>query len=190
MKKRVCLATLLLASVPAACAQPVALPAPMSAPVVEASDDLFVQFEVELEELRQELKIPGLSAAIVKDQALVWAKGFGYADLENEVEATPDTPYRLASVTKPIAATLIMQLVEEGVLDLEDPVSKYGIHLESEGVVRVWHLLTHTSEGVPGTRHNYRGDLYGRLGQVIEGASGKSFGDLLSDRTISTTFYL
>jgi CubicO group peptidase (beta-lactamase class C family) len=152
--------------------------------MAEAGDDAFAQFERELEELRQQLKIPGLSAAIVKDQELVWARGLGHADLENKVEATPDTPYRLASVTKPIAATLIMQLVEEGQLDLDDPVSKYGVDLESEGVVRVWHLLTHTSEGVPGTRHNYRGDRYGRLGQVIEGASGKSFADLLSERIL------
>jgi len=48
---------------------------------------------------------------------LLWAKGFGYADLENKVEAAPDTPYHLASVTKPFAA-IIMQLVEEGALDL------------------------------------------------------------------------
>ncbi|MFQ5796391.1 MAG: serine hydrolase domain-containing protein [Candidatus Bipolaricaulia bacterium] len=71
------------------------------------------QFETELDDLRNKLKIPAFSAAIVKDQQLVWAKGFGYADLENQIEAAPDTPYRLASVTKPFAAILIMQLVEE-----------------------------------------------------------------------------
>jgi CubicO group peptidase (beta-lactamase class C family) len=184
MERRMCLITLAFAVLLAGCAQPVAVPAPGSMPAVEAGEDAFAQFERELENLRQQLKIPGLSAAIVKDQELVWAKGFGYADLENRVEATADTPYRLASVTKPIAATLIMQLVEEGVLDLDDPVSEYGVEMESEGVVRVWHLLTHTSEGVPGTRHNYRGDLYARLGQVIEGASGQSFGDLLSERIL------
>jgi CubicO group peptidase (beta-lactamase class C family) len=184
MENRMLLITLALALLLTSCAQPVPPPTPTAEPMAEAGDDVFAQFERELEHLRQQLKIPGLSAAIVKDQELVWARGFGYADLENKVEATPDTPYRLASVTKPIAATLIMQLVEEGQLDLDDPVSNYGVDLESEGVVRVWHLLTHTSEGAPGTRHNYRGDLYGRLGQVIEGASGKSFADLLSEQIL------
>ena len=155
-----------------------------SAALDSAALDSAGQFEQELEYLRQALKIPGMSAAIVQDQELVWAKGFGYADLENQVEATPDTPYLLASVTKPIAATLIMQLVEEGVLDLDDPVSKYGVELESEQVIRVYHLLTHTSEGVPGTRHNYSGERYMRLADVVEGATGKSLAELLSERIL------
>jgi len=71
-------------------------------PPVDA--EVLVQFEQELEFLRQALKIPGMSAAIVQNQELVWTKGFGYADIENKVEATPDTPYLLASVTKPIAS--------------------------------------------------------------------------------------
>jgi len=189
MKTRTALPVLMLILLLVSCAQPAVSPTPTTTPTTtematEEDAQVFAQFEDELESLRQQLKIPGMSAAIVQDQQLVWAKGFGYADLENQVEANPDTPYRLASVTKPVAATLIMQLVEEGLLDLDDPVSKYGVHLESEGVVRVWHLLTHTSEGVPGTRHNYRGDRYGLLGAVIEGASGKSFEELLSERIL------
>jgi CubicO group peptidase (beta-lactamase class C family) len=188
MKTRVLFVTLALAFLLTNCAQPVvpATPTPVSltpSPVGE-SGKVFADFENELEYLRQQLKIPGFSAAIVKDQELIWARGFGYADLENQVEATPDTPYRLASVTKPIAATLIMQLVEEGTLSLDDPVSNYGVELESDGAIQVWHLLTHTSEGVPGTRHNYDGDRYSRLGAVVEGATGKSFGELLSERIL------
>ncbi|HKQ78183.1 MAG TPA: hypothetical protein VJ810_31075 [Blastocatellia bacterium] len=48
------------------------------------------RFEKQLEELREKLKIPGLSAAIVKDQKLLWAKGFGQADIENKIPATPE----------------------------------------------------------------------------------------------------
>ena len=65
------------------------------------------------------LKIPGMLVALVQDQQVIWAKGFGYADLENQVLATANTPYGLASVTKPITAVLIMQLVEEGIVDLD-----------------------------------------------------------------------
>jgi len=101
----------------------------------------------------------------------------------------------LASVTKPIAATLIMQLVEEGVLDLEDPVSDYGVELESPLVIQVYHLLTdnpvqvynlltHTSEGIPGTRHNYSGHRYGFLTEVVEAASGRSLAELMSERIL------
>jgi len=143
------------------------------------------KFETKLEYLRQQMKIPGMSAAIVMDQKLVWAKGFGYADLENHIEATPDTPYHLASVTKTLAATLIMQLVQEGVISLDDPVSKYGVELTSQGTILVRHLLMHASTGVPGTTYIYDGDRYGFLAQIAERATGKPFRALMQERILS-----
>jgi CubicO group peptidase (beta-lactamase class C family) len=68
------------------------------------------RFEKQVDELRARLKIPGMSAVVLKDQKVVWIKGFGFADLENRIPATPDTLFHLASVTKTFAATLIMQL--------------------------------------------------------------------------------
>ena len=137
------------------------------------------RLESQLETLRQELKIPALSAAIVKDQKVIWAKGFGFADLENKVPATEHTPYHLASLTKTFASTILMQLVQEGKIKLDDPVSKYGITLESDGVIRVRHLLSHTSEGNPGESYRYNGNRFAELDKVIERATGKSFGELL-----------
>ena len=137
------------------------------------------RFETILESLRQELKIPAYSAAIVKDQKVIWAKGFGYADIENKIPATEHTPYHLASLTKTFASTIVMQLVQEGKVKLDDPVSKYGITLESDGVIRVRHLLSHTSEGNPGEQYRYNGNRFSELDKVIQKASGKSFGELL-----------
>lgn len=137
------------------------------------------RFETQLESLRQELKIPAYSAAIVKDQKVVWAKGFGYADVENKILATEHTAYHLASLTKTFASTILMQLVQEGKIKLDDPVSKYGITLESDGVIRVRHLLSHTSEGNPGEQYRYNGNRFGELDKVIERATGRSFAELL-----------
>ena len=137
------------------------------------------RLETLLESLRQELKIPAYSAAIVKDQKVIWAKGFGYADVENKIPATEHTAYHLASLTKTFASTIVMQLVQEGKVKLDDPVSKYGIVLESDGVIRVRHLLSHTSEGNPGEQYRYNGNRFGELDKVIQRASGKSFGELL-----------
>jgi CubicO group peptidase (beta-lactamase class C family) len=137
------------------------------------------RLETLLEDLRQELKIPAYSAAIVKDQKVLWAKGFGYADVENKIPATEHTPYHLASLTKTFASTILMQLVQEGKVKLDDPVSKYGITLESDGVIRVRHLLSHTSEGNPGEQYRYNGNRFAELDKVVQRASGKSFGELL-----------
>jgi CubicO group peptidase (beta-lactamase class C family) len=135
--------------------------------------------EQQLDGLRQELKIPSLSAAVVRDQKVVWAKGFGFADPEKKTPATEHTPYHLASLTKTFASTVLMRLVEDGKVSLDDPVSKYGINLESPGTVRVKHLLSHTSEGVPGERYSYNGNRFGELDKVVERAAGKSFAELL-----------
>lgn len=137
------------------------------------------RLETLLESLRQELKIPAYSAAIVKDQKVLWARGFGYADVENKIPATEHTPYHLASLTKTFASTILMQLVHEGKVRLDDPVSKYGILLESDGVIRVRHLLSHTSEGNPGEQYRYNGNRFAELDKVVQRASGKSFGELL-----------
>jgi CubicO group peptidase (beta-lactamase class C family) len=81
-------------------------------------------FEQEIESLRSEYEIPGMSVAVVHKQKVIVARGFGYADLENEIPATENTPYNLASCTKPIAAVVLMQLVEAGRLDLDSPIAE------------------------------------------------------------------
>ncbi len=152
----------------------------VTAQTTQSSDaERIARLETLLENLRQELKIPAYSAAIVKDQKVLWAKGFGYADVENKIPATEHTPYHLASLTKTFASTILMQLVQEGKIKLDDPVSKYGITLESEGVIRVRHLLSHTSEGNPGEQYRYNGNRFAELDKVVQVATGKSFSELL-----------
>ena len=56
---------------------------------------------------------------------MLWTEGFGHADVERRVPATPDTLYHIASVTKTFTAILVLQLVEQGKLDLDAPVSRY-----------------------------------------------------------------
>jgi CubicO group peptidase (beta-lactamase class C family) len=147
----------------------------------DSSDPMerIARFETLLDSLRQELKIPAYSAAIVKNQKVIWAKGFGYADVENKIPATEHTAYHLASLTKTFASTILMQLVQDGKIKLDDPVSKYGITLESDGVIRVRHLFSHTSEGNPGEQYRYNGNRFAELDKVIEKATGKSFAELL-----------
>jgi hypothetical protein len=74
-----------------------------------ASTPRFKHLEQRLDSVRQQLKIPAMSCAIVKDQKVVWAKGFGYADVENKIPATEHTSYHLASLTKTFASTILMQ---------------------------------------------------------------------------------
>ena len=136
------------------------------------------RFEKQVDDLRVRLKIPGLSAVVLKDQKVVWIKGFGFADLENRIPATPDTLFHLASITKTFASTLIMQLVERGKLDLDEPMSHYSTDFKDDSV-KIKHLLSHTSSGTTGERFQYDGNRYDYLTAVIERKTGKRFGEVV-----------
>ena len=71
-------------------------------------------FEKRVDVLRTRLKIPALSVVVLENQQVLWIRGFGFADVENRISATPDTLYSIASLTKTFGSTLIMQLVEQG----------------------------------------------------------------------------
>ena len=94
----------------------------------------------------QQQKIPGLSIAVVRGGEVVKAQGYGLANVELNVAATPETIYQSGSVGKQFTATLVMMLVEEGKMNLGDPISKY-----IPDAPAIWqsvtlrHLLTHTS---------------------------------------------
>ncbi len=148
-----------------------------------AEKDRINRFARQLENLRRLLKIPGMSVGIVKDQQLIWAEGFGFSDKEKGVAATADTPYEIASITKTFGATLLMQLVEQGKVSLDDPMSKFSSNYKDDRV-NVRHVLTHTSEGTPGDRYEYNGNLFDNLTDVVMKASGKRYRVLLSQNIL------
>jgi CubicO group peptidase (beta-lactamase class C family) len=76
-------------------------------------------FKRELDRLREKLNIPGMSVTVLYKTQVVFAGGFGYADIENKIPATENTPYNIASCTKPFAAVALMNLADSGQLDLD-----------------------------------------------------------------------
>jgi D-alanyl-D-alanine carboxypeptidase len=129
--------------------------------VAEVSEvkDALLKLDIWLEGQRIKYDLPGFSVGVVHDKELIWSKGYGFADIANKIPATDATLYRVASITKTFTAAAVMQLVEEGKLSLEDPVSKYlpwftPKNADAAHPVRVWNLLTHTAglqREAPGT---------------------------------------
>jgi serine beta-lactamase-like protein LACTB, mitochondrial len=98
--------------------------------------------------------IPGASAGVVMNGAMVWGQGFGVSDVETGVPAAEATEYRLGSISKPISAVAAMTLVEQHKLDLDVPVQKYcPAFPQKQWPVTMRELLSHTA----GIRH-YRDD--------------------------------
>jgi CubicO group peptidase (beta-lactamase class C family) len=77
-----------------------------------------------IREAMDEWRMPGFSVAVVAPD-MAWAEGFGLADVENDVPATAQTVYRMASISKPITATAVLHLAERGKLDLDAPIQRY-----------------------------------------------------------------
>jgi D-alanyl-D-alanine carboxypeptidase len=155
--------------------------------------------------------IAGASVAVVRRGKVAVARGYGMANIEQKVSATPHTVYHLASLSKPFTATAIMVLVEEGRISLGEKAAKYLPKLPSAcGEITVRQLLTHTS-GVrrdlrrhnldtfpeeefwrrltatpmdfdPGEKHVYSNTGYILLGEIIEAVSGKSYEAFLAER--------
>ncbi len=153
-------------------------------PVSVAPEEGLQGFEASLDSIRVDLQIPGLAAAIAQGEDIVWSRGFGLADVERGRPVTDTTSFYLASVTKPIAAIVMMQLVEEGLVGLDDPMAGYGVELEAEGEITVQHVFNHTSQGVPGTVFRYHGGRYAKLGKVMLECSGETFAQLLVERIL------
>jgi len=89
---------------------------------------------------------PGAAVLVSKGGKVILKKGYGLADTERKAPVTPDTVFRLASLTKSFTGTAILMLAEQGKLDFQDPVAKFfpGNPAAGRGIA-VWHLLTHTS---------------------------------------------
>ena len=95
-------------------------------------------------------KLPALSIALVDDQKVVWAAGFGFQDRDRKIPATAETVYRVGSVSKLFTDVAVMQLVEKGELDLDAPVAKYlpdfkPAYKDGEKPITLRMLMSHRS---------------------------------------------
>jgi len=161
----------------------------------------------DLELLRQELAIPGMSVAVLLNQHVVYARGFGLADIDRGIAATEGTPYHIASLTKPFSAGLVMRLVEAGLITLDsrmrdlcaesvfvvngEEVHGYDALCEklvglinhpcAEHDFTLRHHLSHTARGIPGERYRYTGWLFGMVTEAVEAVTHRNFAELLAE---------
>ncbi|WP_224249899.1 serine hydrolase domain-containing protein [Hyalangium gracile] len=127
-------------------------------PASEPPKDPYAELKTEVSQLIESGmardQIRGLSIALVDDQEVVWAQGFGLADQGAQRPATSETAYEIGSVSKVFTATAVMQQVERGRLALDRPIQEFipGFTLQSRfqdsGPITLRHLLTHHA-GIP-----------------------------------------
>ncbi len=124
----------------------------LHAPIFAQSplDSLLRTLPITCTSLMQQRGWPSLSIAVVLDQKTVFSQAFGYADVDQKIPATTKTIYRVGSITKLFAATMLMQLAERGKVSLNDPLIKYmpaykPRYPPNAGPTTLRQLATHTS---------------------------------------------
>jgi CubicO group peptidase (beta-lactamase class C family) len=160
----------------------------------------------------KEFHLPGLSLAVVKDGKVVKAQGYGMADVRRGVPVTPETVFKIGSVSKQFIATGVMLLVRDARVALDDPIVKYlDAPPESWKTITIRHLLTHTAGLVrespgfdanrtqsdadvlraayavplrfaPGEKWEYSNVGYYALAETIRRVSGRSWPDFLAEQ--------
>lgn len=121
---------------------------------IAVEEDIFSPVRTQILETLEKAKTASLSVAVARNGKIIWEEGFGLADLEKKIKASPHTMYSLASVSKPITATGLMVLVERGLVKLDKPANFYlgdGKLTSYEGKASgatVMRLLSHTA-GLP-----------------------------------------
>jgi serine beta-lactamase-like protein LACTB, mitochondrial len=99
---------------------------------------------------------PGLALAVAVDGIIVYSEGFGFADLEERVPVWPTTKFRIGSISKPLTAVGLMELVQSGKLDLDAPIQKYVPSFPDKGALITVRMV---SGHLGGIRH-YQGDEF------------------------------
>lgn len=134
----------------------VALPLPLAAQTpAQLPPEQIERIETVIASEMARQSIPALSIAIAVNNRIVYANGFGFADLENSVPARADTLFRTASIAKSMTATAVLQLVERSKLDLDAPIQQYcPAFPEKNWPVTARQLLGHLG----GVRHYKSGE--------------------------------
>ena len=168
--------------------------------------DDYVQSEM------QRQHIPGVSVLVARDGKIVRAQGYGFANVELQVQVKPETVFQSGSVGKQFTATAVMMLVEEGKIRLDDPITKFLKGAPANwNQVTIRELLSHTAgftdypksfdfrrdyteadllkivEAVPlaftpGTKWSYSNLGFLTLGIIIHQVTGEFYGDFLQQR--------
>jgi len=122
----------------------------------QTTEDAIIQANALFENAVASPTVPGISVAVAGTEGVIWARGFGWADLESRVPMSTRTKMRIGSVAKPFTAAALMRLYEQGKIDLDADVRTYvPAWPDTHPVITLRQLTSHTS----GIRH-YEGDEF------------------------------
>jgi CubicO group peptidase (beta-lactamase class C family) len=145
-------------------------------------------FAREVQAYSRLFRLPGISIAVVQDGHIIYRQNEGYSDVERKTPMPDDAIFSIASVTKTFTGVMMMQFEQEGKISLEDYLLKYPFdpNQYSPNIIdadtRLKHVLSMTSDGVPGTTFSYNGGRFNSLSGVFDQVSHKSLPESYSSQ--------
>ena len=124
-----------------------------SALVDLANQSVIDKYRTLIPQVMRKQHIPGMAVAVVDDTRVVWAEGFGYTDWDHKTPITVDTPFSIQSMSKSFTAAAVMLAVQEGLVNLDTPISEYLPDFRVNSIfearpqdkITLRHLLSHTA---------------------------------------------
>jgi CubicO group peptidase (beta-lactamase class C family) len=167
----------------------------------EPVDAVVADLEAYIPQRLREANVPGLSIALIRDGQIAWTEGFGVANTLTRKPVTSETAFEVASISKAVAAYTALQLVQQGVMSLDEPVTSFlsapWLPPSDYGdKITLRHLLTHSSgltnqvdtvdKSVtfrPGATFSYSGVGFIYLQEIIERATGRGLEEIAREAT-------
>jgi len=158
---------------------------------------LIADWETGIPQWLQEVKLPGASVVLIHEGKLVWRRGFGVKDTGTNEPVDNETIFAACSNTKPVFAYAVAKLCENGVMDLDTPLTRYTperiISDPRLDLITARHVLTHTTgfpnwrqepeplalQFTPGEKYQYSGEGFSYLQSVVARLTGRSFEDFM-----------
>jgi CubicO group peptidase (beta-lactamase class C family) len=172
-------------------------------PTSVAPEDAFLEalvaaWEAGIPRWLEEAKMPAVSIAVIRHGALAWQRAFGVKDTGTNEPVDNDTIFAACSNTKPVFAYGVLKLCEQGILDLDAPLTSYTSRRVTADprveLITTRHVLNHTTgfpnwrqgpdlpiQFTPGSRKQYSGEGFRYLQSVVLEITGKSFEDFMRD---------
>jgi CubicO group peptidase (beta-lactamase class C family) len=147
---------------------------------IQAQELVFGLFSEYLESLRAQAGLPGLAAAIVGPEEILWEGAYGRQDLEQSVATRTDTPFHADGLTQLLTTSMVLRCVEERRLSLDDRVGAFKPDsLEPNATIR--QVLSHTSGPADGPVFDYRLERFEPLWLAIRSCTGDSYRETLAN---------
>jgi CubicO group peptidase (beta-lactamase class C family) len=164
-------------------------------------ETVIAELEAAIPAAMERARVPGLSIALICNAEVVWAQGFGVRDTSTGEPVTPETVFRGCSLSKNLVSYAALKMVENGLLDLDRPLSGYVAepYLSDRRIhdITLRMVLSHTSgfeplstgRGVimftPGDRYSYSNNAFRYLQWVMEHVTGRPLADYMSETVLS-----